>query len=254
MTHPLVAPRRIVRHAFVLVVVAGCVVAGFWQLVRLHQVRAYNARVHRQLREAPRPLGTVIRPGAHADAHAVSYRRVVAVGRYDRTDEVVLVGRELGDNPGNDVLTPLVLSDGRTLLVNRGWVRFGMDRPPVKGAAPPAGVVRVTGVLFPSDAHGAPSESRVLVLTKVDLGRLRRQLPSDTLPVYLWLERQSPPSGPFPRAMPLPALTEGPHFSYAVQWFLFATVGVVGYPILLRRERRSRLARPSRPPRALSVA
>ena len=35
-------------------------------------------------------------------------------------------------------------------------------------------------------------------------------------------------------------LDEGPHFSYAVQWFLFATVGVVGYPILLRRELHGR--------------
>lgn len=35
--------------------------------------------------------------------------------------------------------------------------------------------------------------------------------------------------------VPLPELSEGPHLSYAVQWFIFATIALVGYPLVLRR-------------------
>jgi len=45
--------------------------------------------------------------------------------------------------------------------------------------------------------------------------------------------------------VPLPDLgDEGPHFAYAVQWFLFAGVAAVGYPILLRA-RGASTGRPS---------
>lgn len=246
MAHPLLTPTKIARHVFVLLVIAGCVAAGLWQLARLHQARAYNRTVRRQLASAPRPIDRVLPPGTLLDPDSVQFRRVTATGRYDVRDEVVLAGRTRRGNPGNAVLTPLVLSDGRTIVVNRGWVRFGMDRSPVVGAAPPAGTVTVTGVLFPPDASSAPATARVRVLTKVDLRRMANQLPPNALPVYLWMQQQSPgQSGRLPLPMGLPTLTEGPHFSYAVQWFLFAAVGLIGYPILLRREaRRSRRRRP----------
>jgi cytochrome oxidase assembly protein ShyY1 len=42
-----------------------------------------------------------------------------------------------------------------------------------------------------------------------------------------------------------PSVPSGPHLSYAVQWFLFTGVVLVGYPLLLRRAlRRDRLAAP----------
>ena len=129
MAHPLLAPKKIARHVFVLVVIAGCVVAGFWQLARLHQVRAYDATVRRQIASPPQPIDRVVPPGSRVDPRSVRFRRVTATGTYDPRDEVVLAGRTRRDNPGNAVLTPLVLADGRTIIVNRGWVRFGMDRP-----------------------------------------------------------------------------------------------------------------------------
>ena len=41
-----------------------------------------------------------------------------------------------------------------------------------------------------------------------------------------------------PEPVPAPTLDEGPHLSYAVQWFIFTTVAVVGYPLILRRRAR----------------
>ena len=35
--------------------------------------------------------------------------------------------------------------------------------------------------------------------------------------------------------VPPPELSEGPHLGYAVQWFIFSAIAVVGYPLVLRR-------------------
>jgi len=123
--------------------------------------------------------------------------------------------------------------------VDRGWVPFDLTQPPVGQAGPPAGLVRLVGVLLPPEAsttRGRPSPRPDL--TKVDLGLLARQLPYPVFPVYLWLQRQVPGQpGRLPIVSPLPDLTASPpHLSYAIQWFTFATIGVVGYPLLLRRE------------------
>ena len=50
-----------------------------------------------------------------------------------------------------------------------------------------------------------------------------------------------------------PELSEGPHLGYAVQWFIFTAIAVVGYPLVLRRvvlrrgKEGRRRARPRRP-------
>ena len=38
-----------------------------------------------------------------------------------------------------------------------------------------------------------------------------------------------------PRPIPLDSLDEGNHFSYAIQWFMMATLSVVIYTLMLRR-------------------
>jgi surfeit locus 1 family protein len=231
--------RWVLGHLLVLVIIAGCVVAGFWQLDRLHQRRIFNARVARQLRLAPEPLQSLVPSNGKVSIGSLAYRRVEVEGTYDPRHEVVLVARVLGEQNGNHVLTPLVMSGGEGLIVDRGWVPFELTQPPVQQAGPPVGPVRLAGVLFPPEAtttraNGSPRPQ----VTKVDLGLLAHQMPYPIWPVYLWLQGQAPAQpGTLPTLAPLPDLTASPpHLSYAIQWFTFATIGLVGYPLLLRRE------------------
>jgi Uncharacterized conserved protein len=121
---------------------------------------------------------------------------------------------------------------------------------PVTGeAAAPAGTVTVAGVLFPADALTVPTgtASPVERITKVDLGQIGAQLPYPILPIYLLLQTQQPPQqGSLPEPPPLPPLTNGPHLSYAFQWFSFATIAIVGCVVCCgataaTKSRRSRL-------------
>ena len=233
--------------AVTLLVSATCIRLGIWQWHRLHERRAYNAAVEAGLMQPPSPIDRLIPAGgATPDPSALQYRRVAAAGRYDVAHEVVLYGRALEGQPGNHLLTPLELPDGREVIVDRGWVPFEMDSPPVAAAAPPSGTVEVTGVLEPTDPPGqaGPSGGPITTTTTVDVPRLARQLPAPTLPMYLWLQSQSPAqAGAVPLPAPLPPLDEGPHLSYMFQWFAFATIFLGGYVLLVWREARDRRRR-----------
>lgn len=234
MLRHLLRPRWVGLTLFALVVVVACVRLGLWQLDRLDDRRMLNARVSAGLAEAPAPLEDLLGEGG-----PLAYRRAVVMGRYDTDREVILYGRALDGQPGNHVLTPLVLADGRAVIVDRGWVPFELDVPPVTEAAPPSTEVEVEGLLLTGQPDGAgeprPGDDRVTTVKTVDLGVIGRDVPYDLLPWFLQLQTQSPAAGTLPVPEPPPELTEGPHLSYAFQWFAFAAIAAVGYVILIRR-------------------
>jgi surfeit locus 1 family protein len=69
------------------------------------------------------------------------------------------------------------------------------------------------------------------------VARIGQQVPYPLLPAYVELEAQQPGvAGPLPRLIPAPDLDDGPHLAYAVQWFIFSTLAVVGWVVVVRRE------------------
>jgi len=240
MVRFLLRPRWLAGLGLVVLVVVSFTRLGVWQLHRLDERRAYEDLVASRLAAAPVPLEDVLAAGADADA--IRYRRVTASGTYDTAHEVILYGRTQGDQSGNHVLTPLILDDGSAVAVDRGWVPFEDDRPPLADAAPPEGTVRVTGVLFPPEAETTAPPSPATTFAKVDLGALAAQVPYELAPAYLLLGSQQPAPAALPLVAPLPDPADAPpHLSYAIQWFSFATIAVIGFVVLVRREYRRSL-------------
>ena len=102
-------------------------------------------------------------------------------------------------------------------------------------AAAPAGRVTVTGLALPPDQVSDPAVVSPAIVTRIDLGR--SDLPYRLLPVYVLLQSQAPAQAS-PEIVAPPGFDDGPHLSYAVQWFSFATIAVVGCVVLLVRDRR----------------
>jgi surfeit locus 1 family protein len=236
----IVWSKRLVKLlAFALLIATACVALGIWQIARLHQTEQFNAAVRSGLSAAPRPLPMLLSDGVDPDT--VRYRRAEVTGTYDVAREFVLYGRTQNDQAGNHMLTPLVLADGSAVLVDRGWVPLDEDRPGATASAPPLGVVNVVGVLFssegdpPSSIGNAPTGETTL--SKIDLTRIQSRLPYRIAPLYLLLQRQTPGQpGVLPMLSPLPELSNGPHLGYAIQWFTFATIALIGFVVLALRE------------------
>ena len=151
---------------------------------------------------------------------------------------------------GYFVLTPLVQGDGKAVLVNRGWIEADGDLTEFPDVpAPPRGEVTVTGramvdetseVSGIKDKPGLPARQVMLI----DSRRQAKAMDRPVLGGYLQLTATDPqPRAGQPEHIPEPDHSSiGAHMAYAVQWWLFAAAVPVGWVVLVRRERRDRLA------------
>ncbi|HEX7005244.1 MAG TPA: SURF1 family protein [Trueperaceae bacterium] len=254
----LLTPKWIAGHLLALALVLLFINFGFWQLRRLEQRTKENDLVEARMEAEPVRLSSLLEAvgpdtngvrSADGGLEELAYRRAFVAGTFAPEQEILLRSRSRDGQPGWHLLTPLVRSDGSAVLVDRGWVPRALDEPPVEEAAPPAGQVRAEGIVRleedPPEGWAAsisprdPPEGELERAYYVDVDRLAPQYPFDVAPVYLQLTALEPPH---PERLPLlpqqPEFSRGPHLSYAVQWFSFALIGLVGYAILLRRTLR----------------
>lgn len=110
-----------------LALIPAMIKLGFWQFHRHEHRVAQNELIETSLRAQPVPVTGLTSPG-HVVPRSDYWRTVTATGTYDSAHEVVVRMRTSDDDKvGFHVLTPLVLADGRAVLVNRGWVPGGGD-------------------------------------------------------------------------------------------------------------------------------
>lgn len=200
---------------------ALCVRLGFWQLHRLEQRRARNALI-----VAARARPPIELPARGLSADSARDRRVHARGVYDYAHERVWAGRTREGAPGVAVLTPLRLADGSAVFVDRGWVPSADARHVDLAAWREPDSAAITGLGLP--APRARGDVRPAALAD--------SLPYAVLPfVVQLLPTDAARTRPAPLRWPAPAPDAGPHLSYAVQWFSFAVIIVVGTVLLLRK-------------------
>lgn len=239
-----------------LVIAAVAVMArlGVWQLDRLAERRAFNARVSAQLAQPPFALtaeALAADPSLRSRQAlaAMEYRSVIVSGVYDFSQQVALRNQAWDDGQatqrsGVHLLTPLVVAGtGRAVIVDRGWIPLKESAPENWGKFDEPGRVEVRGVIRQSQSRGdfgsvtdAPGFLREWNL--VNLPRIGEQVSHPLLPVYV---QKTPEAGPVGRwRVPYPSqpeldLSEGSHFGYAVQWFAFAAMLGIGYPFYVRQ-------------------
>ncbi|HJU74967.1 MAG TPA: SURF1 family protein, partial [Gemmatimonadaceae bacterium] len=109
--------RYIVLAVISILLALGCFRLSKWQVDRLAQRRSRNALLAERLATPPAPLSAI--PADTAQGH---YRRVRVQGVFDYDRELALALRSRDGSPGVYILTPMRLSDGTTVLTNRGWV------------------------------------------------------------------------------------------------------------------------------------
>jgi cytochrome oxidase assembly protein ShyY1 len=217
-------PRWIVGHLLVAGLVVVMVSLGFWQLRRLDQRRDTNALVEARSDLAPVLIGEQMDPGdGGPEVDRLRFRSVTASGRY--TGAATTVRASQDGASGGRAFAVLELADGEAVAVLRGFARLAPDGS-VPVPAPPAGEVEVEGLAIP--------RARLELVSRQALDDLEAEVPG-LLPVIV---QASDPDADGLAVVPPPDLGEGPHLSYAVQWFLFAAVGAIGYPLLLRHRAR----------------
>ena len=233
-------PKYLLGTLFVGIAVAVTVSLGFWQLDRLAERREMN-----QIREEMRTQASLALPAETLPEPLWSWneRPVTAYGRFATEPVFLIVNRALHSQAGAHVVSPLQTEAGDWLWVDRGWVPVSMrEEPP----APPEGQVRIQGYwqALPDDGYASRrSELAEHLWLRLDPeGKTERTEEIDPewaeaefLPYGLVMTEPVVPDDEYPIQVALSPLGEGAHLSYAIQWFAFATIFLVGWMFYLRK-------------------
>jgi surfeit locus 1 family protein len=241
--------RGIAAAAVVLLIAGACIRLGFWQLDRQDEKDRYNATLTAALEQPPLELGGSELDRVLADPEAFLFRRVTVTGSFENGRAVVVRGRSLGGSPGVNLVTPLAVDrDSTVVLVNRGWLPAadGSKVDPRPFSVPGTRVIH--GILQPLGAGGETHEVRldvggegVRTVQRPDLTLLTG--PGGDVRAFPLLVQQLPTDGEdastAPIALPIPEIDPGPHLGYAVQWFSFAAIALLGFGLMLHLSRRN---------------
>ncbi|GAA0618159.1 SURF1 family protein [Kribbella sandramycini] len=214
----------------IVVLATVCVMLGRWQLHRLHEREARNEVTRSNLAAAPAPIEQITgADGVVGDRNA--WRTAVVTGRYDASKQIVLKYRNVRDRPGFEIVTPLVLPDGKAVLVDRGFLaRQGAELSPGHVPAVPSGEVTITGRLQRSERGGrtnggTPDNGTARLINGPEYAKV---LGLDLYDGYLMIDQQTPANDQAFGTFPGPEIDDGPHFFYALQWFFFAVLAIGG--------------------------
>lgn len=225
--------------ALVVLFAVVCCALGTWQLNRRAEALAEVARIDANYDADAVPVDEALPDLAGFDVEQ-RWQVVALSGEYLADEEVVVRNRPFGGSSGFEVITPFRLDDGTVFMVNRGWIAQNSEGRPSEYAQPPSGLVEVEARLKAGEDRIAGRTSTGNEFATIDLDELADRVgaPSYTGAYGVLVQGGADADEP-PLAAARPVRDEGPHLSYALQWFVFALLGFVGLGWAANQERRA---------------
>jgi len=209
-----------------VLLVAVTVALGNWQRHRAQDKQSlrdqYEAASH-----AP-PLALGAGTTVAADPAGFRFGAVRVQGEYDAAGQLLIDNRVQRGRAGFDVVAPLKLGEGASyVLIDRGWVAQGPSRAALPQVPPPAGPIVVDGRINLPPARylelGADSNAGS-IRENLDIARIAA---SSGLPLPPFIIEQTQDTGDgLVRGWPAPDFGIEQHWSYMVQWYSLAALGV----------------------------
>ncbi len=160
-------------------------------------------------------------------------------GSYDGQHQFLLDNMSHAGRPGYEVLTPLQLADGRTVIVNRGWVALSASRARLPeigldATAPVTALGRLDDLPVAGIALGhvapAPGTAWPKLTSFPTMADLAAALGRPLEPRQLLLDADQPLG--YVRDWRPSGLGPARHLAYAVQWWTFAALALGLYVYL----------------------
>ena len=226
--------------ALIIVVTLVTIRLGFWQLSRHTERKALNEEIVGRLDQPLLNLTNVeITP---AD---LEYRRVSLEGEFDSEHAILLKNRARLGQPGYHLVTPLQLMDqDEAILVDRGWIPLVNSAKAGRGVYQRTNPVLVEGIVrlsqpepvwdFLADSVPEGGEDPLETWRLLNIEGIQGQIPYTLLPISITQTNNLTGEPPIPE--PEIDLSEGTHLGYAIQWFSFTVVAVVGGFFWLKRK------------------
>ncbi|GAA1755307.1 SURF1 family cytochrome oxidase biogenesis protein [Agromyces humatus] len=215
-----------------------CCALGTWQLNRRAEALAEVARIDANYDADPVPVAEALPDPAAFDVDQ-RWQVVSLSGVFLSDDEVVVRNRPFEGSSGFEVITPFRLDDGTVFMVDRGWIPQNSQGRPSEAAPAPGGEVEVTARLKAGEDRIAGRTSTGDELATIDLEELAERVGEASYTgAYGVLVQSGADVDEPPLAAARPIRDEGPHLSYALQWYVFALLGFIGLAWAANQERK----------------
>ena len=175
---------------------------------------------------------------SYTETKRLEYRIFQGQGSWMPEDAVLIRNRSYQELSGCHLAVPLMVQPQEAIVVIVGWLQDTECVSPnpfvPKGKVVLTARARLTqkrGAIGPKDAENGQLES----MARVDVARIDKQTSINLAPHYLELINADPIVENVFLLEP-PSTNNGPHLAYAIQWLLFFGVGIIGYPLFLRRQ------------------
>lgn len=215
----------------------ACAFLSHWQFERNESRAEQIELVEKNYDADPVPLSELVGTDGALDPGDV-WHPVVLTGEYLSDEQLLVRNRPHGGTSAFEVLVPFRDSDGRILIVDRGWVPPGDGDSPDAVPEPPSGEVEVIvrlrpGEQAPASGRGAP-EGQV---PTINLPAIADLVDGEVLTsAYGQIVSETPPADVALGGFDSPTDDPGPHLSYAIQWILFALMGFIFIGYIIRTE------------------
>lgn len=227
----LTKPRWIALTAFLLIMIYLFIRLSDWQFDRYNTRIQNNEITTTALNSEPIKLTDLSQVSELKDWQKVSLK-----GEFMDSDAKLLRRQYLESSLGFWVITPLKLDNDKVILVNRGWIPIAESSTSQQEIpSSPQGDVTIIGyVQTLKDTRSEPEDLPLNQINHLNSTNFSSQPLSTN---YLQLASMTPMDNQV-AIIPLPELSNGPHFSYAIQWILFALMLPIGWYVLLKNENK----------------
>ena len=201
---------------------------GVWQLERLQWKLGLIAQMTRNLAAAPISPDAALALG---NDHA-QYRPVTVSGRFEIAKEVYVYTTGPHGAPVYHVLTPLRIEDGRTLLIDRGYVPVPLRDPVSRPGSEPLGRVHIVGIWRTPDLPGPftpPADVMHRIWFARDLAGIARAEHLTFAAPAIIESIASANTQAWPRGGQTRIDLPNDHLQYALTWFLLAAALIAVY-------------------------
>lgn len=225
--------RNLGLSALALAILALCLIAAHWQFERGMDRKAENSEIERNSDLPAIDFSTA----SSFSARDLQWREFLIDGSFLPENEILMRNRYHQEQYGFGVATLFQLSDGRRVWIDRGWVKAGAS-----ATAPPEVVPVPTGevellVRYRSDALDAKIQGSFFATGAGEsiLRKWNEEVKVSSESFYFDLI-----GGDFTPDVPaaLPALSDGPHLAYAIQWLFFGVLVLFGRVLIAREDER----------------
>lgn len=226
--------------AMLLIFSVACVFLGNWQFARRAEAQAEIARIDKNYDATPIPLGQAIPALEAFDERNDKWQPVVMTGKYLVGEQLLVRNRPKDSRVGFEILSPLILANGNVFVVDRGWISAADNSSkPSEIPLPPSGEVTVVARLKAGEPVIEGRSAVGNILGTINLAQVQSQLKKPTYLGAYGLLVSEKPAAVTGELNVKPERDEGPHLSYALQWYVFIIIAVVGTVYGARREYRT---------------